>query len=40
MAPLYVMTMNRLVIEREETYLEKKFKEQFVDYKSRVRRWL
>ena len=39
-APLYIMTMTRLVIEREEAYLEKKFKEQYTDYKSRVRRWL
>ena len=40
MAPLYIMTMTRLVIEREEAYLEKKFKPQYTDYKSRVRRWL
>jgi protein-S-isoprenylcysteine O-methyltransferase Ste14 len=40
MAPLYMMTMTRLVIEREEAYLEKKFKEQYTSYRSRVRRWL
>jgi protein-S-isoprenylcysteine O-methyltransferase Ste14 len=40
MAPLYIMTMTRLVIEREEAYLEKKFKAQYTSYKSRVRRWL
>jgi protein-S-isoprenylcysteine O-methyltransferase Ste14 len=40
MAPLYMMTMTRLVIEREEAYLEKKFKEQYASYRSRVRRWL
>ena len=40
MAPLYMMTMTHLVIEREETYLEKKFKGQYADYKSSVRRWL
>lgn len=40
MAPLYVMTMTRLVIEREEAYLERKFKDQYTSYKSRVRRWL
>jgi len=40
MAPLYMMTMTRLVIEREEAYLEKKFKDQYTGYKSRVRRWL
>lgn len=39
-ALFYVITMNRLVIEREEAYLEKKFKEQYTGYKSRVRRWL
>jgi protein-S-isoprenylcysteine O-methyltransferase Ste14 len=40
MAPLYMMTMTRLVIEREEAYLEKKFKDQYTGYRSRVRRWL
>lgn len=40
LAPLYVMTMTRLVIEREEVYLEKKFKGQYTSYKSSVRRWL
>ncbi len=39
-APFYAVTMNRLVIEREESYLEKKFKEQYISYRSRVRRWL
>lgn len=39
-APFYVLAMNRLVIEREESYLEKKFKDQYPSYKSRVRRWL
>lgn len=39
-APFYAVTMNRLVIEREEAYLEKKFKEQYTGYRSRVRRWL
>ena len=38
--PFYVITMNRLVIEKEETYLEKKFKEQYTSYSSRVRRWI
>ena len=40
LAPLYIMTMTSLVIEREEAYLEKKFKDQYTGYKSRVRRWL
>ena len=35
-----VMTMSRLVIEQEEAYLEKKFKDQYTDYRSRVRRWI
>ena len=40
LAPFYMMTMSRLVIEREEAYLEKKFKSQYTSYISRVRRWL
>jgi protein-S-isoprenylcysteine O-methyltransferase Ste14 len=40
LAPFYMMTMSRLVIEREEAYLQKKFKNQYTDYTSRVRRWL
>jgi protein-S-isoprenylcysteine O-methyltransferase Ste14 len=40
LAPFYMLTMNRLVIEREEAYLEKKFKDQYTSYKSLVRRWL
>jgi protein-S-isoprenylcysteine O-methyltransferase Ste14 len=39
-APFFAMTMSRLVIEREEAYLEKKFKEHYTAYRSRVRRWL
>ena len=39
-APLFVFTLNRLVIEKEEAYLEKKFGDAYVSYKSRVRRWL
>ena len=39
-AQFYAVTMNRLVIEQEEAYLEKKFKEQYTGYRSRVRRWL
>ena len=40
LAPFYMMTMSRLVIEREETYLERKFKDKYTNYTSRVRRWL
>jgi protein-S-isoprenylcysteine O-methyltransferase Ste14 len=39
-APFFIATMDQLVIAREEAYLEKKFKKQFTEYKSRVRRWL
>lgn len=39
-APFFITTMNRLVIEKEEAYLEKKFKEEYTSFKSRVRRWL
>jgi protein-S-isoprenylcysteine O-methyltransferase Ste14 len=38
--PMFIIVMNALVIQREEAYLEKKFKEQFAGYKLRVRRWL
>lgn len=40
LAPFYVLTMNRLVIEREEAYLEKKFGKIYTGYTSQVRRWL
>ncbi|HAX69626.1 MAG TPA: isoprenylcysteine carboxylmethyltransferase family protein [Anaerolineae bacterium] len=38
-APFFMVTMNRLVIEKEEAYLEKKFGEAYTGYRSRVRRW-
>jgi protein-S-isoprenylcysteine O-methyltransferase Ste14 len=37
--PLVTFT-NNMVIKHEEAYLERKFKEQYTGYKSRVRRWL
>jgi protein-S-isoprenylcysteine O-methyltransferase Ste14 len=40
MAPFYMMIMTRLIIEKEETYLERKFGKTYVSYTSRVRRWL
>jgi protein-S-isoprenylcysteine O-methyltransferase Ste14 len=40
LAPIFVMSMNSLVIEKEEAYLEKKFRDVYTGYKSRVRRWL
>jgi protein-S-isoprenylcysteine O-methyltransferase Ste14 len=40
LAPFFILTMNRLVIEKEEAYLEKKFGEGYTGFKSGVRRWL
>ena len=40
MAPFYIFLMNRLVIEQEEAYLEKKFGKTYASYKAQVRRWL
>ena len=39
-APFFVVTMNSLVIEKEEAYLEEKFGDAYTGYKRRVRRWL
>ncbi len=38
--PVVLRIMNRGVIDREEAYLERKFGEQYLTYKQRVRRWL
>ncbi len=40
MAPFYMMVINGLVIQHEENYLGRKFKDQYINYTSRVRRWL
>ena len=40
LAPFYVFMMNRLIIQHEEAYLEKKFGKTYTSYTSRVRRWL
>ena len=40
MVPFYMILINRLIIEHEENYLEKKFKNTYANYKSQVRRWL
>ena len=40
MLPIVLFVMNRGVIEREERYLERKFGEQYMKYKGRVRRWI
>ena len=39
LAPIFFLLCNKLVIEREEAYLEKKFGDVYISYKSRVRRW-
>jgi protein-S-isoprenylcysteine O-methyltransferase Ste14 len=38
--PLVLFAVDRLVIAREEPYLERKFGAEYVRYKQRVRRWL
>jgi len=38
--PLFIVLMNRLVIQHEEVYLAEKFGDEYTSYKSRVRRWL
>ena len=38
--PLALAVMRRGVIEREERYLERKFGDEYLAYKARVRRWL
>jgi len=38
--PFVLALMQRGVIEREERYLERKFGDEYLTYKSRVRRWL
>ena len=38
--PLVLLVMRRGVIDREERYLERKFGEEYLQYKAHVRRWL
>lgn len=38
--PIGILVIDRLVIVREERYLERKFGEEYLSYKRRVRRWL
>jgi protein-S-isoprenylcysteine O-methyltransferase Ste14 len=40
LSPLLMILMVQLIIKHEEAYLEEKFKDVYVGYKSRVRRWL
>jgi protein-S-isoprenylcysteine O-methyltransferase Ste14 len=38
--PLVLYVIERMVIEREERYLERTFGEEYLLYKARVRRWM
>jgi protein-S-isoprenylcysteine O-methyltransferase Ste14 len=38
--PVALLVIQRGVIEREERYLERKFGEEYLNYKARVRRWI
>ncbi len=38
--PAVLLVMQRGVIEREESYLEDRFGEEYLRYKARVRRWI
>jgi protein-S-isoprenylcysteine O-methyltransferase Ste14 len=38
--PFVLAVVQRGVIEREERYLERKFGDEYLRYKSRVRRWI
>jgi protein-S-isoprenylcysteine O-methyltransferase Ste14 len=38
--PAVIVSVDRLVIAREEPYLERRFGQAYRDYKSRVRRWV
>jgi protein-S-isoprenylcysteine O-methyltransferase Ste14 len=38
--PVALLVIRRGVIEREERYLERKFGDEYLQYKARVRRWI
>lgn len=40
LAPLLILNMDRLVIEYEEAYLARQFGAEYLEFKSRVHRWV
>ena len=38
--PIGLVSIDRIVVVREERYLERKFGEEYLSYKRRVRRWI
>ena len=38
--PIGLVLIDRIVIAREERYLERKFGDEYLNYKRRVRRWI
>lgn len=38
--PVVLLAVDRLIIAREEPYLERRFGHDYVEYKQRVRRWI
>jgi protein-S-isoprenylcysteine O-methyltransferase Ste14 len=38
--PFLILTVQELIIRKEEHYLERAFKDEFLEYKKRVRRWI
>ncbi len=40
MIPVLWLLLNRLVVVREEKFLEEKFAEEYLQYKAKVRRWI
>jgi protein-S-isoprenylcysteine O-methyltransferase Ste14 len=38
--PIGIVLIDRMIITREERYLERKFGEEYLTYKRRVRRWI
>ena len=38
--PIGLILTDRFVVTREERYLERKFGEEYLSYKRRVRRWI